>query len=242
MRKFGLIGKHIDYSFSRSFFSEKFQQEKINASYENCHLENIEEFRNLLVNKKWSGFNVTIPYKVEIIPFLDELSSEAEEIGAVNTIEIRDNKLIGHNTDYIGFLKSIEDSLENHHKKALVLGTGGASKAILFALKKKGIDFSCVSRDKKLGDMDYSSIDEEVLLKHQLIINCTPLGTFPKVDECPKIPYNNINESHFLYDLIYNPPLTRFLELGKLGGAKIMNGQQMLIEQALAAWSIWNKK
>lgn len=241
MHNFGLIGKDIDYSFSTKFFTKKFSDEGINASYENCHLHNIEDFRLLIHKKKWKGFNVTIPYKEEIIPFLDELSDEALKIGAVNTIAFQNNKLIGHNTDYFGFLKSISSLIEVHHKKALILGTGGASKAVIFALNFLGIKSQLVSRNKANNIINYDELDKKVMQSHQLIINCSPLGTFPNENECPNIPYNMIGEQHLLYDLVYNPPITKFLELGKQQGAKILNGNQMLIEQALKAWEIWNK-
>ncbi len=242
MRKFGLIGKNIAYSFSRTFFAEKFTKEGIEASYENCHLESIEDFRNLLHQKKWTGFNVTIPYKEEIIPFLDELSEEASKIGAVNTISFEGSKLIGHNTDHFGFLKSIFSYLEPHHKKALILGTGGASKAVIYALHSLGIETQYVSRTKSHECLGYGDVNEAIMKTYTVIVNCSPLGTFPNDNECPNLPYQFVSELHLMYDLVYNPPVTKFLALSKQQGAKVINGQQMLIEQALKAWGIWNKK
>lgn len=241
MRKFGLIGKNIAYSFSSTFFSEKFSTEGIKASYENCHLGSIEDFRNLLLQKKWAGFNVTIPYKEEIIPFLDKLSDEALSIGAVNTISFEGSKLIGHNTDHYGFLKSIFAMIEPHHKKALILGTGGASKAVIYALHLLGIETQYVSRTKSQECLGYDEVNETVMKTYTLIVNCSPLGTFPNDNECPNLPYQFVSDQHLVYDLVYNPSITKFLALSKQQGAKVVNGRKMLIEQALKSWEIWNK-
>lgn len=242
MRSFGLIGKDISYSFSKKFFTQKFSEEGIHATYENCHIETIEDFRSLLKEKKWNGFNVTIPYKEEIIPYLDELSEEAAKIGAVNTIVWKDSKLIGYNTDYFGFLKTIFGSLEKQHSKALILGTGGASKAVKYALESLSIQTKYVSRTKNETNLSYKEIDKTIMDEYKVIINCSPLGTFPKVSECPGIPYQYVTSEHLMYDLVYNPPLTKFLAQGKHQGASVINGYQMLIEQALKAWEIWNKQ
>ncbi len=242
MRSFGLIGKDISYSFSKKFFTQKFSDEGIHATYENCHLATIEDFRSLLKEKKWNGFNVTIPYKEEIIPYLDELSDEAAKIGAVNTIAWKDSKLIGHNTDHYGFLKSIFSSIEKQHSKALILGTGGASKAVKYALESLSIQTKFVSRTKNETNLSYKEVDKTIMEQHKIIINCSPIGTFPKISECPDIPYQYVTSEHLMYDLVYNPPLTKFLALGKQQGASVINGYQMLIEQALKAWEIWNKQ
>ncbi|MEZ4796750.1 MAG: shikimate dehydrogenase [Flavobacteriaceae bacterium] len=241
--KFGLIGKNIDYSFSRSYFNKKFKSEGLPHTYENFDLKTIVEFPQIIKNTKHlKGLNVTIPYKETVIPFLDKLNRKAKKIGAINTIKIsKKGRLIGYNTDYYGFNKSIKPFLKKHHKKALILGTGGASKAIVFTLKKLNIDFSYVSRQKsKKVDFTYDELDENIIANHQIIINCTPLGTLPNINECPDIPYDGITDQHLLFDLIYNPEETKFLALGKLKGATICNGYNMLVFQAEKAWEIWN--
>ncbi|HLV39979.1 MAG TPA: shikimate dehydrogenase [Xanthomarina sp.] len=244
MDKFGLIGKNISYSFSKEFFRNKFQDEGIlNASYENFDIQNIEEFLEILkIHPNLKGLNVTIPYKESIIPFLDEMDEKAAKIGAVNTIKIlEDGKLKGYNTDYYGFSKSLEPHLKPIHKKALILGTGGASKAIKYALEELQIESAFVSRNpSKETVFTYNSLTESIIEKHQIIINCTPLGTYPNIDECPYIPYQAISNSHILFDLIYNPKETKFLQLGKTENAICLNGLNMLIYQANKAWEIWN--
>ncbi|HLV69882.1 MAG TPA: shikimate dehydrogenase [Xanthomarina sp.] len=244
MDRFGLIGKNISYSFSKVYFNNKFQNETIlNASYENFDIQNIQEFPKIIKkNPELRGLNVTIPYKEAIIPFLNSLNKEAQEIGAVNTIKISKNgKLKGYNTDWYGFKKSLKPALEPHHKKALILGTGGASKAIAFALKKLDINYTFASRNPKNNhSITYSSITESDIQNHLIIINCTPLGTHPNIDDCPKIPYQALTNKHILYDLIYNPEETKFLQLGKAKNATTINGLQMLIFQANKAWEIWN--
>jgi len=243
MSKFGLIGKNIDYSFSKAYFTQKFESENLPYSYQNFDIETIEDFQEIIKsNKDLKGLNVTIPYKEAVIPFLDKVDKKAEAIGAVNTIKItKDGNLIGYNTDYYGFKKSIEPYLKKNHKKALILGTGGASKAIAYALKKIGIAFYYVSRTaSESAKYTYESLSEEIIKEHHIIINCTPLGTFPETNVCPQIPYNALTESHLLFDLIYNPEETKFLTIGKLKGAKICNGLEMLELQANKAWDIWN--
>ncbi len=244
MRKLGLLGKNISYSFSRAYFKKKFEDEKINnISYENFDLENIDLFPSTVKKiDNLKGFNVTIPYKEAIIPYLDTLDEKAKEIGAVNTIKVtKDNKLAGYNTDYYGFKKSLKPLLKPHHKKALILGTGGASKAVAFSLKELNIKYSYVSRTKKSGvDFTYDTLTEDIIKQHQIIINCSPVGTFPNIEDCPNIPYKAITREHILYDLIYNPEETTFLRLGKQEGAIIINGLEMLKLQAEKAWSIWN--
>jgi len=241
--KFGLIGKNIDYSFSRGYFSKKFKAENLPHSYINFDLDNISQFENIFqVSENIKGLNVTIPYKEAIIPYLDKLNKRAKKIGAVNTIKItKKGKLIGYNTDYYGFKKSLKPHLNKHHKKALILGTGGASKAIAHALKQLKIDFYFVSRSKKENvSFIYSELTEETIKSHQILINCSPVGTHPNVNECPDIPYYGISENHILYDLIYNPEQTKFLKLGDSQNAITVNGLKMLELQAEKSWEIWN--
>lgn len=240
--RFGLIGKNIDYSFSRKYFTEKFEKEGLgHCEYLNFDFKNIKEFKSIDI-ERIKGFNVTIPYKESIIGYLDKLDGNAEQIGAVNTINVtEDGKLIGHNTDAYGFETSLAPLLGDHHKNALILGTGGASKAVAFVLNKLGIDYRFVSRDPK-GDhqMSYSAVTDEVIKNHPLIVNCTPLGTHPEVENRPDIPYGSITGKHLLYDLIYNPAKTTFLALGEKQGATIVNGLKMLELQAEKSWEIWN--
>ena len=243
MNKLGLLGKNISYSFSKSYFKDKFENEQIdNVSYENFDIETIELFPSLIKNtKNLKGLNVTIPYKEAVIPFLDKLNKKAKEIGAVNTIRItKENKLIGYNTDCYGFKKSLAPFLKNHHKQALILGTGGASKAIAYSLKQLNIRYCFVSRTAKKGvEFTYNTLTKDIIKQHQIIINCTPLGTSPNVELCPSIPYDAITSNHILYDLIYNPAETKFLKLGKQQHATTINGLNMLKLQAEKAWSIW---
>lgn len=244
MRKFGLIGKNISYSFSRNYFKNKFKKENIDdATYVNFDLENILHFDEQ--TKKLTdiaGFNVTIPYKESIIPYLDKLNKKAKEIGAVNTIKIsKKGKFVGYNTDYYGFKKSLKPHLKKHHKKALILGTGGASKAVAYALRQLDIDYGFVSRTSSSNvRYTYDSLTEDIVSSHSILINCTPLGTHPNIEDCPNIPYQGISKKHILFDLIYNPELTTFLSMGKVQKATIINGLQMLELQAEKAWRIWN--
>ena len=246
MRRFGLIGKDISYSFSRNYFKNKFETEDIkNTTYENFDLENIALFQSKLKQENdINGFNVTIPYKESVMPFLDKLNKKAEAIGAVNTIKItKKGKYVGYNTDYYGFKKTLKPFLKKRHKKALILGTGGASKAIAYALKSLGIDYYFVSRNPGENvKYTYLELTDEIIEMHQIIINSTPLGTFPDIDVCPNIPYQAISKQHILFDLIYNPSETKFLRLGKQNNATIVNGERMLELQAEKSWSIWNKK
>ncbi|MFH4964370.1 shikimate dehydrogenase [Gaetbulibacter sp. M235] len=244
MRKLGLLGRNISYSFSRAYFRKKFEDEKIdNISYDNFDIETIGLFPSAVKNiDDLKGFNVTIPYKEAIIPYLDTLDEKAKEIGAVNTVKVtEDNKLVGFNTDYFGFIESLKPFLKPHHKKALILGTGGASKAVAFSLKELNIQYRYVSRTAKNDiDFSYDTLTENIIKQHQIIINCSPVGTFPNVEACPNIPYKAITKEHILYDLIYNPEETTFLRLGKQEGALTINGLEMLKLQAEKAWSIWN--
>lgn len=240
--QFGLIGKNISYSFSQHYFTEKFKRENLlNHQYQNFDIQDISALHNILKKQKnLKGFNVTIPYKEAIFPFLDKINAKALRIGAVNTIRLtKKGKLKGYNTDEYGFRKSLIPLLEKHHKKALILGTGGASKAIAYTLKKLHIPYQFVSR-KEGTDFIYNSLSSEIIKEHQIIINCTPLGTAPNVDKYPDIPYGAITNKHLLYDLIYNPSETLFLKKGKERGAKIHNGLKMLELQAEKAWKIWN--
>jgi len=240
--RYGLIGKNIDYSFSKGYFTEKFKTLGLsNCSYENFDLKHINEFQGtVLPQKSLSGFNVTIPYKQEIIPFLDELSKEAQEIGAVNTIKLTKGGLIGYNTDAYGFKKALEPFLKPHHTSALILGTGGASKAVAYVLSSLGIDFIYVSRTQKEKQLTYECLTADNIKNHPLIINCSPVGTFPNNEQKPQIPYIGINSDTLLFDLIYNPALTAFLKEGEKRGAQTSNGYQMLVHQAEKAWELWN--
>lgn len=241
--KFGLIGKNIDYSFSRSYFSDKFTKENLPHSYVNFDIQHISEVKDILKNNKsLGGLNVTIPYKEAIIPYLDKLDKRAKKIGAVNTIKrTKKGKLIGYNTDYFGFKKSLQNHITSYHKNGLILGTGGASKAIAYALKRLDINYHFVSRKQSdKVDYTYDNLSEDIIFKHQIIINCTPLGTFPNINECPNIPYDGITENHILFDLIYNPEETKFLRIGNIQRATTINGKKMLELQAEKAWDIWN--
>ena len=240
---FGLIGKNIGYSFSKKFFSKKFDELNLEKSceYKNFDLDHIKDFKTILKKYNIHGLNVTIPYKEEVLKYLDEIDVHAQKIGAVNTIKV-DSKgfLKGFNTDYIGFLSSIKKNLNKVHKKALVLGTGGASKAIVYALKKIQIQTTIVSRSKAKGCITYEKINSSVMGDHQIIINCTPLGTSPNTSECPDIPYKLIGKSHLCFDLIYNPEISQFLKNSKKNNASIINGTEMLEQQAEESWKIWN--
>ena len=248
MRRFGLIGYPLTHSFSAGYFAKKFTELKISdAVYENFSIESIDGFLPLL--EKYPdivGLNVTIPYKEKVIPLLHEIDEEAKEIKAVNTVKFIKSKsgntiLKGYNTDVYGFENTIKPLLESYHTKALILGTGGASKAIKFILKKLGISYvSATIEELKENEINYEDIDKHTIEERLLIINATPLGTFPKVDACPAIPYDYITPRHVLYDLVYNPEVTLFLQKGRAHGAKTINGLQMLHLQAEKAWSIWN--
>lgn len=243
--KFGLIGKNISFSFSQGYFQEKFKTLKLeNHKYRNYDLPEISEFPFITYHREeeFGGFNVTIPYKESILKYLSKLDKDAEKIGAVNTIKITsDNELVGFNTDVYGFENSLKPLLKSHHKKALILGTGGASKAIAFVLDNLNIDFKFVSRQPISEDIiSYKNLSKSIIDEYQLIINSTPLGTFPKIQECPDIPYEFLTDNHILYDLIYNPSESEFLKRGKKQGAIIKNGLEMLELQAEKSWEIWN--
>lgn len=240
-KRFGLLGRNISYSFSQGYFTQKFSGLGLeHHSYENFDLREIGEIKEIIrENKDIKGLNVTIPYKEEIIPYLDELDAQAAKIGAVNTIKFTDSGLKGFNTDAYGFKKSLEPHLKKHHKKALILGTGGASKAIAFVLDAVGIDFCFVSRKPTASQVSYTDLDSKILNEYLVIINCTPLGTHPDIEKKPDIPYEFLGAQHLLFDLIYNPEKTAFLRAGELRGASICNGLSMLEFQAEKAWEIW---
>ncbi|SHN01885.1 shikimate dehydrogenase [Polaribacter sp. KT 15] len=242
---FGLLGKDISYSFSRGYFADKFKKLGLSTyHYKNFDLQDIKELPAVIKNEEFvSGINVTIPYKEEVIKYLDKLDKTAEEIGAVNTIKFtKRGNLKGYNTDVVGFEKSIKPFLKKHHTKALILGTGGASKAIAYALKKNDIKFKFVSRNPSgKKEVSYSDLSEEIIKDFTVIINCTPLGTSPNTHLCPNIPYQYLTEKHLLFDLIYNPEISSFLSKGKEKGAAIKNGYEMLELQAEESWRIWNE-
>lgn len=242
MKQFGLIGYPLSHSFSKNYFSKKFQNEHIlDCEYEVYPLEKIEDFLDLCKQQnKLVGLNVTIPYKEKVIAYLDDLSEEAKQINAVNTIKFIDGKKIGYNTDCYGFEISLQPLLQSHHKNALILGTGGASKAVEFVLKKLGIAFQYVSRNASEKSIAYVALNEEIMQTATLIINCTPIGMYPAVEAAPEIPYQFITEKHLLYDLVYNPEETLFLKNGKANDAQIKNGLEMLHLQAEKSWEIWN--
>jgi len=243
-KHFGLIGFPLEHSFSKRFFSLKFEKEGIDADYNLYELGNIAEFIEIITDIKFSGLNVTIPHKEKIIPFLDELDDTAEIIGAVNVIKFihkgKKTILCGYNSDSTGFENSLKPYLKPYHKKALILGTGGVSKAIDYVLQKLGIEVTFVSRSAGPGKITYADLDEKVMSNNLIIINASPVGTFPHCDECPDIPYQYLTDKHFLFDCVYNPPETLFLKKGREKGAVGINGQAMLDGQAVAAWEIWN--
>lgn len=243
MRLFGLIGYPLSHSFSKKYFDQKFLQEKItDTSFENFSIENISLLHEILKNTDLEGLAITIPYKKAVMPFLNIASEAVQKMGACNCISIKEGKLYGHNTDVIGFERSFIQQLKPQHKQALILGTGGAAAAVEFVLQKLKIPYHFVSRKKDREDniLVYEELNETVINHHQVIINCSPLGTFPKVDGAPDIPYQFINKEHYLFDLVYNPAETMFLQLGKQRGAIVQNGYDMLVFQAEENWKIWN--
>ena len=244
MRKFGLIGFPLTHSFSRKYFTRKFQDESISdAVYELYELPDLTKLPELIAqNPELKGLSVTIPHKQNVIPLLDELDEAAAKIGAVNTINISGGKLKGFNTDVIGFRDSLQNFLpSNFSSNALILGTGGASKAVRAALEELQIPYQFVSRSAQTSDLTYKDLTAEIIGNHQLIINTTPLGTFPEVATCPEIPYAFLTPQHYLFDLVYNPEETLFMKKGRAKGAKTKNGYEMLVLQAEAAWQIWNR-
>lgn len=247
MDKYGIIGYPLGHSFSPGFFNEKFRNEGINAVYERYELSQIDLLPEIIAsNPELCGLNVTIPYKQQIMQYLDELSEEAREIGAVNVVKVTHNgknvHLKGFNSDVIGFSRSIEPLLEKHHKKALILGTGGAAQAIDYGLKQLGLETIKVSRYERPDTIQYDKITPDVIKEYKVIINCTPIGMYPNTEECPNLPYEAMDSQHLLYDLIYNPDTTLFMKKGMERGAVVKNGLEMLLLQAYASWEFWHEK
>ena len=247
MDTYGLIGYPLGHSFSISYFNQKFADENIDAKYENFEIPAIDSLIEVIdTNPNLRGLNVTIPYKQKVMPFLDTISPEAMAIGAVNVIRVvhEGNKTIlkGYNSDVIGFTQSIEPMLEKIHRKALILGTGGASKAVAYGLKALGLETVFVSRYQRPGTIQYSDVTPDVIKEYNVIVNCTPCGMYPNVDEYPELPYEAMDNHTILYDLIYNPDETLFMKKGAAYGANTKNGLEMLLLQAFAAWNIWNDK
>ena len=242
MRHFGLIGKSLGHSFSAKFFNGKFKAEGIDADYQLFEIDNVADIDRLIAEHNIEGFNVTIPYKESIIPHLDEITKEAHEIGAVNCVVIKEGRKVGHNTDITGIEASLHWLDIDSQPKALILGTGGASKAVQFALKRRGIEYMVVSRDASRGDITYDALTAEIIAEHKLIINTTPVGMTPNVDAAPAIDYSAIGAEHRLFDLVYNPAKTQFLARGEAQGAKTMGGMLMLQTQAIASWHLWNER
>lgn len=247
MDKYGLIGYPLGHSFSKTFFNQKFEAENIDAEYVNFEIPNIKDIKNVLKeNPGLKGLNVTLPYKTQIIPYLDDIDEDARRIGAVNVIKFTRGlfgkiKLKGYNSDIIGFKQSIEPLLNQSHRKALILGTGGASRAVFQGLKQLGIGSTLVSRQAKDFCITYEEISPKILEQYTVIVNTTPLGMYPHIDECPPIPYHLLTPHHLLYDLLYNPDETLFMKKGKEQGATVKNGLEMLLLQAFAAWDIWQQ-
>ena len=242
MRHFGLIGKSLGHSFSAKFFNGKFKAEQIDADYQLFEIEDVATIDNLIKEHNLEGFNVTIPYKETIIPHLDGLTKEAHEIGAVNCVVIKNGQKIGHNTDLTGIEASLHWLDIDSNPKVLILGTGGASKAVQYALKKRGIEFMVVSRSEERGDVTYDMLTADIIADHKLIINTTPVGMSPDVENAPTIDYSAIGAEHRLFDLVYNPAKTQFLARGEERGAKTMGGMLMLQTQAIASWHLWNER
>lgn len=249
MEKYGLIGFPLGHSFSRKFFTEKFETEHIGAEYLNFEIPSANMLLDIVRNTpELRGLNCTIPHKQAIMPMLDELTDEAREIGAVNVIRItrdassaRGFHLKGYNSDIIGFMDSIRPLLQPHHQKALILGTGGASKAIRVGLTKLGLEWKYVSRRPAEGQFTYEDLTPEVLHEYEVIVNCSPVGMYPHVDECPDLPYSALTSRHLLYDLVYNPLETTFMKRGAEYGATVKNGLEMLHLQAIASWKFWHE-
>lgn len=239
-KKLGLIGRNISYSFSKNFFEEKFQKQMLtHFSYQIFDLQEIDEVENLLKDSELLGFNVTIPYKEKIIDYLDDLSDEAREIGAVNCVLIHDGKKTGYNTDAFGFEKTLKIHRKAHQNSALILGNGGAAKAIQYVLTKNGISSKIVSRN---SDLNFENLDKKTVENHKIIVQCTPVGTFPNTDDCLDFPFDGLSKDHLVIDLIYNPNYSKFIIKSAENEAKTVNGYYMLEQQAEKAWEIWNNK
>ncbi|MCD7977178.1 MAG: shikimate dehydrogenase [Tannerellaceae bacterium] len=248
MKKYGLLGYPLGHSFSKTFFNQKFESENIDAEYVNFEIPDIKELKNILKeNPDLCGLNVTLPYKTQVIPLLDELDEDARQIGAVNVIKFKKGrfgklKLKGYNSDIIGFKQSIEPLLKSTHRKALILGTGGASKSVYQGLRQLGLDPVFVSRTPKEFCITYDELTPKTMELYTVIVNTTPVGMYPNINTCPDIPYDLLTPGHLLYDLLYNPDETLFMKKGKEKGATVKNGLEMLLLQAFAAWEIWQKK
>lgn len=245
MDKYGLIGYPLEHSFSKSYFNEKFSSENIDAQYINFEIPSVEALPEILaLNPELKGLNVTIPYKQKVISYLDTVSPEARAIGAVNVIRVEQSGnevlLKGYNSDVIGFTKSMEPLLKKYHKKALILGTGGASKAIDYGLRSLGLETVFVSRYERPETIQYNKITADIVKEYNVIVNCTPCGMFPHIDECPQLPYEALDDKNILYDLIYNPDQTLFMRKGEEQGATVKNGLEMLLLQAFASWEFWH--
>lgn len=246
-RIYGLIGYPLTHSFSQTFFNQKFESEGTDAEYVNFEIPDIEELWGILSDTPGlSGLNVTIPYKQRVMDFLDELDPVAREVGAVNVVKIIPRKgtstlLVGYNSDVIGFTDSLRPMLQPWHKRALVLGTGGASRAVCYSLRQLGIEPTLVSRTARPGVITYADLTPEVMEAHTVIVNTTPLGMYPRTDECPDIPYSLLTPRHLCYDLLYNPDVTLFMRRAEQQGAKVKNGLEMLLLQAFASYEIWQK-
>lgn len=241
MNKYGLLGKSLSHSFSKGFFTKYFTENDIKAVYSNFEIAQIDEVKSIL-ESDIHGLNVTIPYKEAIIPFLDEITDDAKQIGAVNVVQFKNGKTIGHNTDAFGFAQSIKPFFTNQHERALIFGTGGASKAIAYVLKKMGVQVYFISSSQEgEGIFSYNDLNQHMLVGCKLWVNCTPVGTFPNINEELPIPWCELTEDHLVVDLIYNPPKTMFLQKAQSNGATILNGESMLKEQALKSWEIWQE-
>ena len=248
MKRYGLLGYPLTHSFSKRYFTEKFENEGIDSTYQNFEIDTITKFPEIIENNpEIVGLNVTIPYKEQVIPYLDDLNDSARKIKAVNTIRVTRTKngihLKGYNTDTYGFENALKPLLKDHHKKALILGTGGASKALKYVLTKLGIEYISASIEElNENEIRYEDIDEQLMAERLLILNATPLGTYPKVDTFPNIPYQFISDKHLLFDVVYNPEVSVFLQNGKDRGATIKNGYEMLLGQAIRSYEIWSNE
>lgn len=241
MKNLGIIGYPLTHSFSGKYFKTKFKEEKIDGYfYGTYEIDNIDKVSDVITENSLIGFNVTIPYKQQIIPYLNEIDETAKIIGAVNCVKVVNGKLTGYNTDIYGFEISLLDLINDYRPKALVLGTGGASKAVCYVLNKLNIDYKLVSRNQIKGGYCYEDLNETIINERQLIINTTPLGTYPNCDSCPDLPYNHITNSHYIYDLVYNPSDTLFIRKARYKGAKVISGYKMLKLQAEKGWDIFS--
>ena len=247
MKQYGLIGYPLGHSFSKNYFNEKFHSEGIDAEYVNFEIPSIEDFPKIVTSHpQLAGLNVTIPYKEKVISYLDEVDKDAASIGAVNVIKFIRNKgklkLKGYNSDVLGFTQAIEPLLERHHQKALILGTGGASKAVNYGLHQLGLETRFVSRSRQNDStITYADLTPQLMEEYKVIVNCTPVGMYPLADICPDIPYECLTPQHLLYDLLYNPNTTLFMKKGSEQGATVKNGLEMLLLQAFGSWDIWSR-